>query len=144
MATFPANKIKLLIEKIEKAYPQFRPAKNILATTFGNINPGLHVPIALFNAGNIDSKRQFLFYYDGGTPAIMNFAEELDKERLAVASQFGSQALSIKELLAKFYGVTGNTLYDVVTKNPAYAPLTHLKVYKRDILLRMSRWGWCQ
>jgi len=120
VATFPGNKIDLLIEKIKGTYPQFQPAKNILETTFGNVNFVLHAPIALLNAGSIESKREFLFYREGGTPAIMNLEEKLDKERLEVAGQFGIKARSIKELETEFYGVTGNSLYDVVTKNPAY------------------------
>lgn len=123
IATFPGNKINLLIEKVKKVYPQFQPAKNILETTFGNVNFVLHAPIALLNAGSIESKREFLFYYEGGTRSIMNFEERLDRERLAVASQFGIKARSIKELLGDFYGVTGNSLYDIVTKNPAYGPI---------------------
>lgn len=123
VASFPGNRIHLFIEKIKEAYPQFRPAENVLETTFGNVNPVLHAPIALLNAGRIESRQEFLFYYDGGTRSIMNFEEKLDRERLAVASQFGIKARSIKELLTDFYEVTGSTLYDIVTTNPAYAPI---------------------
>ena len=123
VATFPGRDIDLMIEKIKSIYPQCLPGKNILDTTFGNVNFVLHTPIALFNAGSIDSKREFLFYYEGGSPAIMNLEERLDKERLAVANGFGIKARSIKELLTDFYGVEGLTLYDVVKKNPAYAPI---------------------
>jgi len=123
VATFPGKKIHVLIDKLNKIYPQFRPAKNILETTFGNVNPVLHVAIALLNAGSIESQRDFLFYYEGATPSIGNFEEKLDRERLAVADHFGIKARGIKKLLEEFYGVTGNTLYDVMTKNPAYAPI---------------------
>lgn len=123
VATFPGRDIDLMIEKIRSIYPQCLPAKNILETTFGNVNFVLHTPIALFNAGSIESKREFLFYYEGGSPSIMNFEERLDQERLAVASRFGIKARSIKELLKDFYGVEGPTLYDIVKKNPAYAPI---------------------
>jgi len=120
VATFPGSKINLFIEKIKEAYPQFQAAQNILETTFGNVNLVLHAPIALLNAGNIESKREFLFYREGGTPAIMKLEEKLDKERLEVAGQFGIKACSIKTLEAKFYGVTGDTLYNVINENPAY------------------------
>ncbi|MCK4787096.1 MAG: NAD/NADP octopine/nopaline dehydrogenase family protein [Desulfobacteraceae bacterium] len=121
VATFPGNRISPVIEKIKEAYPQFQPARNILETTFGNVNLVLHAPIALLNAGSIESKREFLFYREGGTPSIMNLEEKLDKERLEVARQFGIKARSIKELETEFYGVKGRTLYDVVVRNPAYA-----------------------
>lgn len=121
VATFPGNRISPVIEIIKEAYPQFQPARNILETTFGNVNLVLHAPIALLNAGSIESKREFLFYREGGTPSIMNLEEKLDKERLEVARQFGIKARSIKELETEFYGVKGRTLHDVVARNPAYA-----------------------
>lgn len=121
VATLPSNRIGLVIERMKKAYPQFRPARNILETTFGNVNLVLHVPIALLNAGRIEMGQEFLFYREGGTPSIMQLEEKLDEERLAVASQFGVKVRSIRELEADFYGVEGESLYEVVTRNPAYA-----------------------
>ena len=123
VATFPGKKIHVLMDKVNKIYPQFRPAKNILETSFGNVNPILHTAIALLNAGSIESRRDFLFYYEGATPSIGKFEEKLDEERLAVADHFGITVRSIKKLLEEFYGITGDTLYDVMTKNPAYAPI---------------------
>lgn len=123
VATFPGKKIHILIDKMKEIYPQFRPAKNILETTFGNVNPVLHTAIAILNAGSIESQRGFLFYYDGATPSIGEFEEKLDKERLVVGNHIGIRARGIKKLLEEFYGVTGDTLYDVVTKNPAYASI---------------------
>jgi opine dehydrogenase len=123
LATFPGKKIDVLMDKIHEICPQFKPARNILETTFGNVNPVLHTAIALLNTGRMESKRSFLFYCEGATPSIGNFEEKLDDERLAVAHHFGIEARSIKKLLEEFYGVTGDTLYDVMTKNPAYAPI---------------------
>lgn len=123
VATFPGKKIDVLMDKIGEIYPQFKPARNILETTFGNVNPVLHTAIALLNTGRIESKRPFLFYCEGATPSIGKFEEKLDDERLAVAHAFGIEARSIRKLLEEFYGVTGATLYDVMTGNPAYAPI---------------------
>jgi opine dehydrogenase len=123
VATFPGKKIDILMDKMNSIYPQFRPAKNILETAFGNVNPILHTAIALLNAGSIESQRDFLFYYDGATPSIGKFEEKLDQERLAVANHFGIGARSIKKLLEEFYEVTGDTLYDVIIKNPAYSSI---------------------
>jgi opine dehydrogenase len=123
VATFPGKKIDVLMDKMNRIYPQFRPAKNILETTFGNVNPVLHTAIALLNAGSIESQRDFLFYYEGTTPSIGKFEEKLDQERLEVANYFGIEARSIKKLLEEFYEVTGDTLYDVIIKNPAYSSI---------------------
>lgn len=138
IAAFPSNKTGFLMEKIKNVYPQYQAARNILETTFGNVNFILHAPIALLNAGSIDSKREFLFYREGGTPSIMKLEERLDQERLAVADRFGVKARSITELLTDYYGVTGNTLYDIVKKNPAYQPIKapqnlHTRLISEDI-----------
>ena len=53
----------------------------------------------------------------------MHLEERLDQERLAIANCFGLKARSIKQLLTDFYGVDGPTLFDIVKKNPAYAPI---------------------
>jgi opine dehydrogenase len=123
VAAFPGYKLKLFFDSIKQIYPQCEPAKNILETAFGNVNLVLHAPIALLNAGSIDSQREFFFYREGGTPSIMRLEEALDGERLAVASRFGIRARSIKELLTDYYGITGHTLHEFVTKNPAYRPI---------------------
>ena len=118
---FPGNQTHFLVKRLSKVYPQIKAARNIFETTFGNVNPVLHVPIALLNVGGIESEQEFMFYYDGASQSIMNLEEKLDNERLAVASQFGIKAKSIRGLLAKFYNITGKSLYNVVRKNPAYA-----------------------
>jgi opine dehydrogenase len=121
IGTFPGKKVHSIINRMRRVYPQLRPARNILETAFGNVNPVLHVPIAVLNAGRIESGQEFRFYWNGGTPALMDLEEKLDQERLIIAEQLGIEARSIKRLLTDFYGVTGNGLYDIVRRNPSYA-----------------------
>jgi len=123
-ATFPSNYTVKILGRIKKAFPDLIPAKNVLETGLSNCNFILHPPLTILNSGWIElTKGNFLFYVEGATPSIAKVIESVDKERLAVGKALGLDLMPIKELLLKWYahqGAQGATLYEVLTRNPAY------------------------
>ena len=63
----------------------------------------------------------FEFYYAGMTPAVCRLIEATDRERLAVARAYGLDLVSTAQTFRNQYGVEGETLYDVLQANPAFA-----------------------
>src|SRR5690625_4030800 len=82
LAALPSSKTEYVIEILKDKFPQIIPAKNVLETSFENINAMLHPLPALLNASRIEGEVPFLHYMDGITPSIGNTIEKIDKERI--------------------------------------------------------------
>ena len=90
VGVFPSEKTEAAIEKIREIYPNVKQARNVLDTTFSNINAMFHPPGVLLNAGWIEHTRgDFRFYYDGITESVGSVADCLDQERQMIARAYG-------------------------------------------------------
>lgn len=90
VGVFPACDTAPVLEQIHKAYQHVMSARDVLESTFCNINAMFHPPGMLLNAGWIEhTEGDFRFYYDGITPSISNVIRRLDEERLAAAAAYG-------------------------------------------------------
>jgi len=86
----------------------------------------------LANAGRIESEGgKFEFYYAGMTPAVCRLIEATDRERLAVARAYGLDLVSTAQTFRNQYGVEGETLYDVLQANPAFAGFAPKSLHHR-------------
>ena len=57
------------------------------------LNPVVHPPGVLMNAGRIERSRgEFWFYEEGVTPSVVNVIEAVDRERLALGRGAGADA----------------------------------------------------
>lgn len=81
----------------------------------------LHPAPVVLNAGRIEAGESFLYYRAGITPAVAEVVEAADRERVAVAAAYGIQAVSLTQWLTDTYGVTGDSLYEMLQNNAAYA-----------------------
>lgn len=100
-ASFPGKHGHELYGAVKEVYPGIVPAKNVLETSFMNINAIEHPPQTILNAGWLEhTKGDYYFYYEGTTPCVARVIEALDEERRAVA-----KALNIptKTFLEFFY-----------------------------------------
>jgi opine dehydrogenase len=121
VAAFPATDTAGVMEAVAPLYREFVPAANVLETSLDNIGAVFHPNTVLLNANCIEAGEEFDFYM-GMTPTVTHFLEAVDRERLAVAKGFGLELDSAAEWLVKSYqGVTGETLYERIQSNGAYA-----------------------
>ena len=124
LAAFPGKDTAKVMQKLLKIYPDLRPARNVLETGLRNINTVVHAPIVVHNAGWIEkTKGKFLFYWDGCTPGVARTAEGVDRERMAIGKAIGLELPSMLEVSLEWYGhegAKGQTLYEVLSTNPAY------------------------
>jgi opine dehydrogenase len=121
LAALPAVRTPEVLKVMEKIYPQFIAARNILYTSLDNMGAVFHPALTLLNAGWIEyAQGEFQFYLDGVTPSIGRMLERVDRERVTVAMAMGVRAQSATEWLARAYSANGDTLYDAIHANPGY------------------------
>lgn len=131
VAAFPADSTPIVINELNKYFPQFKPVPSVLYTSLMNIGAVFHPTTVLLNAGRIESGEIFEFYRDGMTPAVTTVLEKVDEERCAIAKALGIPISSALEWLQSAYGVNESTLRSALINNPAYQGIkapTSLKV----------------
>lgn len=149
VAALPAAETARLVKLFNTAFPQMYAGANVLETSLSNANAMMHPAPTLLNTSLIESDHDWLYYWDGVTPAIGGFVEGLDKERLAVADAFGLKLPGILEWYRVHYGAVGATLSEAVKCNRAYAEVKgqktlHTRYLLEDIptgLVPMARLG---
>lgn len=122
VAAYPAGETLRVVERLQRCFPAFIPATSMLETSFANIGAIFHPTPTLLNTGWIESTHgNFEYYHQGISKAVAGLMEQLDRERLAVASAYGVSALSACEWLREAYGVNEHQLFDAIQQNRAYA-----------------------
>jgi len=124
LAAIPATETNYVLKLVNKVYPQFIPAKDVLETSINNYGAIFHPAPTLLNSGHIERGETFEYYLEGITPSIGQMLERLDYERLKVARVLGVKAVSAIEWLRESYGANGDTIYEAIQNNPAYRGLT--------------------
>lgn len=126
--------IDYLPECIQK---YFYPADSIIQTSIGNVGMILHCTPLLLNTGWTECEdKTYKYYYDGITPSVSAFIENIDRERIAVSMALGYKVESTQDWLVRTYHVVGKNLYECIQNNEAYktinAPssLKHRYIYE--------------
>lgn len=71
---------------------------HVLACGLSTMNPVVHPPGVLMNAGRVEySRGEFYFYEEGVTPAVCEVIYALDRERRAVGAALGCELLPVDE-----------------------------------------------
>ncbi|MFQ5475221.1 MAG: NAD/NADP octopine/nopaline dehydrogenase family protein, partial [Candidatus Nanoarchaeia archaeon] len=110
----------LAVSRLKEAFPQMKPAQNILETSIGNIGAVFHPTITLLNADRIQGPDSFEFYIDGVTPPVAAYMCAVDQERQKLAHALGTEVPSIEQWLVGRYALEGKNLRDIIRSNPAY------------------------
>ena len=98
-AAFPGKHTANLVREMAEIFPNVVPAANVLETGFFNINAIMHPAGMLGNTGWIEkSGGDFLWYYEGITPAIGKWIDAVDAERLAIVRALGLEPLRFVDI----------------------------------------------
>ncbi|PAB58481.1 NAD/NADP-dependent octopine/nopaline dehydrogenase family protein [Anaeromicrobium sediminis] len=119
-AAIPANKTEMVVELLNTAYPQMYPGSNVMEISLGNLNAMMHPAPTLLNTSLIESVHDWLYYWDGITPSIGKYVEEMDKERLSIVKALGLNSVDVLENYKIYYNAEAPTLSEAVKKNEAY------------------------
>ena len=121
LATLPAYWIPDVLAILKPAFPQFSAGNNILSTSLENIGAVFHPALTILNAGWIEETHgNFDYYLQGITPSIAEFLEQVDKERIAVATALGIHSVSAREWLYLSYDSSGRNLYEAIHNTDSY------------------------
>jgi opine dehydrogenase len=125
-AALPATRTAEGVQRLNALFPTpvFGHAANVLETGLRNLNPMLHAPISVLNAGRTAPDREaFLYYKEGVTEGVARTIEALDRERREVGSRLGFGLEPLYRVISKWYGwlgAKGETLHELLSTNPAY------------------------
>lgn len=132
MASIPAHRTPKVLKKVNRAFPQFVPASNVLETSLDNVGAVFHPTLTLLNATRIEATHgDFEYYLEGITPSTARVLEAADAERVALGKALGVRLHTAREWLYLSYDSPGRTLYEAIQATPGYkgvrapATLTH-------------------
>jgi opine dehydrogenase len=96
IGVFPADATELTLARLAPLFPGARPYPHALAAGLGAMNPIVHPPGVLLNAGRVEySRGEFYFYEEGVTPGVVRVLEALDAERRAIGRALGVDLLPV-------------------------------------------------
>jgi len=124
----PEDKIFTLHSRIVDIFPQFRPVKDLLATSLNNIGCIFHPATTLLNASSIDRGKDLLFYKEGISPNVAEVLGQIEKEISSVGEKLGIKIMRVVDWIDQTYGVRAPTIYEAIQQVKAYknisAPVT--------------------
>lgn len=121
LAALPAYRTPEVLEAVRSAFPQFVAGGNVLQTSLDNIGAVFHPAVMILNAARIESTHgDFEYYLEGITASVARVLEQLDEERLRVASALGIRAHRAKDWIYQAYAASGGTLYEAIQATPGY------------------------
>jgi opine dehydrogenase len=97
LGVFPASEGERVRRLLEPLFRGVRLYPHVLACGLAAMNPVVHPPGVLLNAGRIEYARgDFYFYEEGVTPSVCRMIDAVDRERRAIARAFGLELLPVE------------------------------------------------
>ena len=124
-AALPASRTAEFLETIKSVFPQFIAAENVWSTSLNNLNPIVHPPMVLFNAGRIEATggKGWNLYADGATESVAKIMMSMDEERMAVLKLISTDGIPIKDSFETFYAnysLGKKTLSETLRQSPIH------------------------
>jgi len=153
VAALPASRTQEFLDKISPVFPQFVAADSIWYTSVNNLNPIVHPPMVVFNAGRIESTggQGWNLYADGATESVTKVMLAMDEERMSLLNQIGIRGIAFMDAFEKLYegySVGKKSLSETLRKspihgNPAFpAPSTvDTRYINEDLPFGLSPWS---
>ena len=124
-AALPAERTSDFLEKVRPAFHQFAAAPNVWFTSVNNLNPIVHPPMVLYNAGRIESTggKGWNLYADGATESVTRVMMAMDEERMAVLGPACGEGIRFKDAFERLYAdysLGRQSLSDTLRKSPIH------------------------
>jgi len=105
VAALPAGRNQEFLDKIRPVFPEFAAADNVWLTSVNNLNPIVHPPMVLFNAGRIESTggKGWNLYADGATESVAKIMLAMDAERMTLLSPLSNGGIAFKDAFENLY-----------------------------------------
>ncbi len=102
VGVLPATHRDEAMNVLGKYYDEFIPCADVLDCGLHSLNPCLHIPGCIMNAGRIErSKGEFYLYEEGITPTVAKVMERMDEERSQIVKYLGYELMTVADELAE-------------------------------------------
>ncbi|KAH8157004.1 hypothetical protein CIB48_g11243 [Xylaria polymorpha] len=124
IASLPTDMSEDLRSDIGGIFPKpLQWCSNVIEAAFYNFNGVLHPITAVMNAGWVEhTKGDFYFYRQGMTPSVTKIMEQIDRERVAIASHYGQATLCLTQMNA-YYGLNYSSLNEFAEKSTLHSTM---------------------
>lgn len=145
VGVIPAVKTKETVAVLSKLYDNLEGVESVIACGLGSLNPIIHVPGCILNAGRIEySGMPFPFYTEGFSDCVARATEWLDQERCAILQKFGYE----NDIVAHGIGgaIQTDSVKEAIAGDPNFAkimvpPSFKYRYYTEDIPYGLSIWA---
>lgn len=116
VGVWPATQAAEVMPVLAELFPGARPYRHVIEAGLSALNPVVHPPGVLMNAGRIERSRgEFWFYEEGVTPGVVRAIAALDAERLALGRALGLELTPVAEAFAAAgFGPASSDLWAVI------------------------------
>jgi opine dehydrogenase len=125
VAALPAGRTAEFLDLINPVFPEFVAADNVWTTSVNNLNPIVHPPMVLFNAGRIEATagKGWNLYADGATECVAKIMTAMDAERMALLKLISNDGVAFKDSFESFYAkysLGKKTLSETLRQSPIH------------------------
>ncbi len=145
VGVLPSSETERVIKVLSELYDGLVAVESVIACGLSSLNPIIHVPGCILNAGRIElMKGDFYFYTEGFTDVVVRATESIDKERMSILELFGYKA----EIAARGVGgtITSDSIKDVIASDTNFAKIKgpedfKSRYYTEDIPFGLATWA---
>ena len=145
VGVIPANRTEETIKNLSQYFDGLEATESVVACGLSSLNPIIHVPGCILNAGRIEyAKGDFYFYTEGFTSVVVRATEAVDRERIAILDRLGYAS----DIAAHGIGgkVKTDNLHEAIAGDENFAKIkgpadTKNRYYSEDIPFGIALWA---
>lgn len=145
VGVMPASRTEETVKELSVLFDGLEPVESVVACGLSSLNPIIHVPGCILNAGRIEiAKGEFYYYTEGFTDCVVRATEAIDRERISVLDAFGYQSDTAA------HGVGGavktDSIKEAIASDPNFAKIkgpadVKNRYYSEDIPFGLASWA---
>lgn len=145
VGVMPASKTNEVMQKLNQLYDHLTPTESVIACGLSSLNPIIHVPTCILNAGRIEfANKPFYAYTEGFSDCVARTAETMDFERCAMLQKFGYEYDIVAHGIGA--GVKTDDLKEAVAGNQSFSKIAipssfKYRYYTEDIPYGIAVWA---
>lgn len=145
VGVMPASKTDEVMAELDGLFPGMEAVESVIACGLSSLNPIIHVPGCILNAGRIEyAKGDFHFYTEGFTSCVARLTDAVDAERIALLKAFGYAS----DIAAHGVGgaVETDSIEEAIASDPNFAKIVgpdslKNRYYSEDIPYGIASWA---
>lgn len=145
VGVMPASRTDEVMAELDGVFPGIEAVESVVACGLSSLNPIIHVPGCILNAGRIEyAKGDFHFYTEGFTSCVARLTDAVDAERIALLDAFGYAS----DIAAHGVGgaVETDSIEEAIASDPNFAKIVgpdslKNRYYSEDISYGIASWA---